>query len=94
MKKYRVNITEITDDREKVLLDEDYESVSMLGMSVDKKMIGEILINEGIVDLAFKIAQSHKIIKAAELAVAFKELRDEIKSDKESELIDKILKGE
>lgn len=94
MKKYRVKITEIDGEDKKVLLDEDFSSVVMLNMGTDEKTIGEVVINDSVVNLAFKISQSHHIIKAAEIAVGFNKIKDELKKDLEDILADSIRKGE
>ena len=93
MKKYRVKITEIDGEDKKVLHEADFNSIAMLA-SCEGNKFAEVMVNESIADLAFKISQSKQIIKSAEIAVEFNKFKDKLKKDLESELADSIRKGE
>ena len=92
MKKYNIVITKVDDDKVEVIVNEDLDSIMLLGETLDDKA-AEILVNLSTMDMASLIAGSKEVYKAAKIGCVLRDLHEKKAPKLEDDLLDQIVGG-
>jgi len=71
MKKYTLIIEKEEDGKTEEVCREEMNSIAVVGEDTGERIV-EIILNDSIKEIAFKLAQTDRLVEAAKLAVGFK----------------------
>lgn len=89
MKKYNITITSDTGEE---LLNEDFENLMLIGKCDDGKL-AECLMNVDMIEMAIMLCSTKKTKHAMKLAHTFMEIKSDMDTGIESDLVDQIMGG-
>lgn len=95
MEKLILTLTRVNEDKEEVLVNEEMDSIAVIGECYNSDKIMELLAHVSIKNIAGMIMQSEKFIKAAKLAVVGRKILEAVSEDDDPEqgLADQIMGG-
>ena len=70
MKKYTLVITKEEDGKTEEVCREEMNSIAIVGEDTGERIV-EIILNDSVQEIGFKLAQTNRLIEAAKLAVGF-----------------------